>query len=59
LPEIGKSPGKTLADFKKASNELKQTWEDKVRLDKDKESMPEILNSTDPKKDLMKDTEQN
>jgi sec-independent protein translocase protein TatA len=43
LPELGKSLGKGLAEFKKASNELKQTWEDEVRLDKEKESMSEIL----------------
>ncbi len=37
LPEIGKSLGKALADFKKASNDLKQTWEEEVRLDREKE----------------------
>ena len=43
LPELGKSLGKGLAEFKKASNELKQTWEDEVRLDKEKEEVSEIL----------------
>ncbi len=43
LPELGKSLGKGLAEFKRASNELKQTWEDEVRLDKEKESMSQIL----------------
>jgi sec-independent protein translocase protein TatA len=43
LPELGKSLGKSLAEFKKASNELKQTWEEEVRLDKEKEQMAEIL----------------
>jgi len=43
LPELGKTLGKGLAEFKKASNELKQTWEDEVRLDKEKETMSEIL----------------
>ncbi len=53
LPELGKSLGKGLAEFKKASNELKQTWEDEVRLEKEKESMSEILKdvSRDPKED--------
>lgn len=46
LPEIGKSLGKGLAEFKKASNELKQTWEEEVRLDKEKESMSSILKET-------------
>jgi sec-independent protein translocase protein TatA len=43
LPEIGKTLGKGLAEFKKASNELKQTWEDEVRLEKEKEVMSDIL----------------
>ena len=37
LPELGKSLGRGLAEFKRASNELKQTWEEEVRLDKEKE----------------------
>jgi len=57
-PELGKSPGKALAGFKKVSNELEQTRDDRVRLDQDKESMPETLyDSADSEKDLMKDTE--
>ena len=43
LPELGKSLGRGLAEFKKASNELKQTWEEEVRLDKEKETMAQIL----------------
>ena len=43
LPELGKSLGKGLAEFKRASNELKQTWEEEVRLDKEKEAMSQIL----------------
>jgi TatA/E family protein of Tat protein translocase len=43
LPELGKTLGKGLAEFKRASNELKQTWEDEVRLDKEKETMSELL----------------
>jgi sec-independent protein translocase protein TatA len=43
LPELGKSLGKGLAEFKKASNELKQTWEEEVRLDKEREEMSTIL----------------
>ncbi len=30
LPELGRSLGKGLSEFKKASNELKRTWEDEV-----------------------------
>ena len=56
LPEIGKSLGKGLAEFKKASNELKQTWEDEVRLDKEKEQVSEILkDSTITKSEILGD----
>jgi len=58
LPEIGKSLGKALADFKKASNELKQTWEEEIRLEQERESMSQILkDSTDAKSDSMMDAE--
>jgi TatA/E family protein of Tat protein translocase len=43
LPELGKSIGKSLAEFKRASNELKQTWEDEVRLEKEREAVSDIL----------------
>jgi sec-independent protein translocase protein TatA len=43
LPEIGKSIGKGLAEFRRASNELRQTWEEEVRLEKEKEMMSDIL----------------
>jgi TatA/E family protein of Tat protein translocase len=33
LPEIGRSLGKSLAEFKKASNDLRSTLEDEIRLD--------------------------
>jgi sec-independent protein translocase protein TatA len=56
LPEIGKTIGKGLAEFKKASNELKQTWEDEVRLDKEKEAVTEILKeSSIQSSDILKD----
>jgi TatA/E family protein of Tat protein translocase len=56
LPELGKSLGKGLAEFKRASNELKQTWEDEVRLDKEKEQVTEILkDSTITKSDILGD----
>ena len=53
LPELGKSLGRGMAEFKKASNELKQTWEDEVRLEKEKQDMAEILkDSSDWKRSL-------
>ncbi len=46
LPELGKTLGKGIAEFKKASNELKQTWEEEVRLEKEKETMSDLLKDT-------------
>src|SRR3979490_2135815 len=37
LPELGRSLGKSLAEFKRASNELKSTLEDEIRLDEQRE----------------------
>src|SRR5262245_50890921 len=31
LPELGKSLGKGIREFRKATNELKSTWEDQVK----------------------------
>jgi sec-independent protein translocase protein TatA len=57
LPEIGKSLGKGLAEFKKASNELKRTWEEEVEVDKEKGAALQTLESVsvEPHKDLEKD----
>jgi sec-independent protein translocase protein TatA len=33
LPELGRSLGKSLAEFKRASNELKSTLEEEIRID--------------------------
>jgi sec-independent protein translocase protein TatA len=53
LPEIGKSLGKGIAEFKKASNELKQTWEEEIRRDQEKEAESKSATgiSVDSKKD--------
>lgn len=39
LPELGRSLGKSLAEFKKASNELKSTLEEEIRLDEQRSSL--------------------
>ena len=46
LPEIGKTIGKGLAEFKKASNELRQTWEDEVKIDKENSSLKNTLSES-------------
>ena len=39
LPELGRSLGKSLAEFKKASNELRSTLEDEIRLDEQRSTL--------------------
>ena len=34
LPELGKSLGQSLAQFRRASEDFKRTWEDEVELEK-------------------------
>ena len=38
LPELGRSLGKSLAEFKKASNELRNTLEEEIRVEEQQES---------------------
>jgi TatA/E family protein of Tat protein translocase len=38
LPELGKSLGKSIAEFKRASNELRNTLEEEIRLEDQRES---------------------
>jgi sec-independent protein translocase protein TatA len=41
LPELGRSLGKSLAEFKRASNELKSTLEEEIRLDEQRSALEE------------------
>ena len=38
LPELGRSLGKSLSEFKRASNELKSTLEEEIRLEEQRTS---------------------
>jgi TatA/E family protein of Tat protein translocase len=38
LPELGRSLGKSLSEFKRASNELRNTLEDEIRMDEQREA---------------------
>ena len=38
LPELGRSLGKSIAEFKRASNDLKNTFEEEVRMDERKQA---------------------
>jgi sec-independent protein translocase protein TatA len=40
LPELGRSLGKSLSEFKRASNELRSTLEDEIRIDEQKAKAP-------------------
>ena len=37
LPELGRSLGKSIGEFRKASNELKNTLDDEIRMEEQKE----------------------
>src|SRR5689334_985561 len=48
LPEIGKSMGKMLAEFRKASNDFKRTIEDELEAEKARETAPPPVVDTPP-----------
>jgi sec-independent protein translocase protein TatA len=37
LPDLGKSLGRSLAEFKRASNDLRNTLEEEIRIDEQRE----------------------
>ena len=39
LPELGRSLGKSLSEFKRASNELKSTLDEEIRLDEQRANL--------------------
>jgi sec-independent protein translocase protein TatA len=40
LPDLGRSLGKSIAEFKRASNELRNTLEDEIRVDEQRQAKP-------------------
>jgi TatA/E family protein of Tat protein translocase len=48
LPELGRSLGRSLNEFKRASNELKQTLDDEIRLDEHRQTSRVPPPPTDP-----------
>ena len=48
LPELGRSLGKSIAEFKKASNELKSTLEEEIRLDEQRSALDAAKAATPP-----------
>lgn len=47
LPELGRSLGKSLAEFKRASNELKSTLEEEIRIE-EQQQRPEAPKAVVP-----------
>ena len=41
LPELGRSLGRSLQEFKRASNELKNTLDEEIRVDEQRQKPPE------------------
>src|SRR6186713_1160320 len=48
LPELGRSLGKSLAEFKRASNELRNTLEEEIRLEDQKAAAPKAAEPPTP-----------
>ena len=46
LPELGKSLGRSINEFKRASNELKNTLEDEIRVEEQKPAAPRATTPT-------------
>jgi TatA/E family protein of Tat protein translocase len=46
LPELGRSLGKSLAEFKKASNELRNTLEEEIRIEEQKDATKATASTT-------------
>jgi TatA/E family protein of Tat protein translocase len=42
LPELGRSLGRSLGEFRKASNELKHTLEEEVRIEEQREQRAKV-----------------
>ena len=47
LPELGRSLGKSIGEFRKASNELKSTLEEEIRLEEQKEQRAKMAAEQD------------
>ena len=47
LPELGKSLGKSIAEFKKASNELRNTLEEEIKIEEQREQHASIREEQD------------
>lgn len=46
LPELMRSLGKSMAEFKRASNDLKNTLDDEIRLEESRGQRPPVMPAT-------------
>lgn len=48
LPELGRSLGKSIGEFKRASNELRSTLEEEIRIEEQRERQSQAAAATPP-----------
>jgi TatA/E family protein of Tat protein translocase len=48
LPELGRSLGRSINEFKKASNELRSTLEEEIRVEEQKDRVTTAASATPP-----------
>jgi TatA/E family protein of Tat protein translocase len=48
LPDLGKSLGRSIAEFKRASNELRNTLEEEIRVDEQRQKAPAAASAATP-----------
>ena len=48
LPELGRSLGRSIGEFKRASNELRNTLEEEIRVEETKERSSQAAAATPP-----------
>ena len=48
LPELGRSLGKSIGEFKKASNELRSTLEEEIRVEEQRDRQTQTASSPPP-----------
>jgi sec-independent protein translocase protein TatA len=50
LPELGRSLGRSLGEFKRASNELRSTLDEEIRLEEQKNQERQRTSSSEPER---------
>ena len=48
LPDLGRSLGKSIGEFRRASNELRSTLEEEIRVEDQKTATPKSATPADP-----------